>query len=427
MSKHIGSLVLVLFALISFSSLVNAAVTLTVENGLGYPGAHENRVDVSLHNPDDNIRAMQMDICDTENYLACTGCEPTSRIGGLCFHCISNELINGCCRVVMYNIEPSELIEPGAGPLITVNYTVSGNAPVQSCRDLNVENVEVSDEFNRHVDAISVPGDMCFQSCISDENCVDSSFCNGEETCNTGTGICMDGNDQCQSPTENFCEELTNQCVPEPTTPITLFVGSNAALPGSQSTIDLILYNPDNAVSKIEADICDDGNYLSCVEFTPNCQKVGGYDYSFLELDNGCCKLTLFIHALSSRSIMEPLNIGSITYNVAEGAPLGESIALNLKNVRVLDYDNNNELAVTSYPGEFCFSSDPDSDAVSDCEDNCPSISNPDQADTDGDGTGNVCENMNAAIPTLSEWGMIIFMTIIVGIGVITLRKKRMV
>jgi hypothetical protein len=31
------------------------------------------------------------------------------------------------------------------------------------------------------------------------------------------------------------------------------------------------------------------------------------------------------------------------------------------------------------------------------------------------------------AIPTLSEWGMIIFMTIILGIGVVTLLRRRMV
>ena len=30
-----------------------------------------------------------------------------------------------------------------------------------------------------------------------------------------------------------------------------------------------------------------------------------------------------------------------------------------------------------------------------------------------------------AAIPTLSEWGMIIFMTIILGLGVITILRRR--
>ena len=35
---------------------------------------------------------------------------------------------------------------------------------------------------------------------------------------------------------------------------------------------------------------------------------------------------------------------------------------------------------------------DYDGDGVLDGEDNCPTISNPDQEDTDGDGRGDVCE-----------------------------------
>jgi hypothetical protein len=43
--------------------------------------------------------------------------------------------------------------------------------------------------------------------------------------------------------------------------------------------------------------------------------------------------------------------------------------------------------------------------------------------------TGGVCggEIPPSAIPTLSEWGMIIFMTIILGVGVVTLLRRRMV
>ena len=46
--------------------------------------------------------------------------------------------------------------------------------------------------------------------------------------------------------------------------------------------------------------------------------------------------------------------------------------------------------------------------------------------ETDSDGIGDVCDSGNVAIPTLSEWEMIIFMTIIMGIVAMPLRKRRM-
>jgi len=54
------------------------------------------------------------------------------------------------------------------------------------------------------------------------------------------------------------------------------------------------------------------------------------------------------------------------------------------------------------------------------CDDGDPTTEN----DTCSDG---VCmgESGAAAIPTLSEWGMIIFMTIILGLGVITILRRR--
>jgi hypothetical protein len=68
-----------------------------------------------------------------------------------------------------------------------------------------------------------------------------------------------------------------------------------------------------------------------------------------------------------------------------------------------------------------------DNDSHGNACDNCPNADNEDQADSDGDGIGNVCDSAQAAIPTLSEWGMIIFMTIILGLGVISLLRRRMV
>jgi hypothetical protein len=72
---------------------------------------------------------------------------------------------------------------------------------------------------------------------------------------------------------------------------------------------------------------------------------------------------------------------------------------------------------------------DSDGDGIPDPSDNCPQTPNPGQADGDGDGIGDACDEVTPpmnAIPTLSEWGMIIFMTIIMGLGVVTLLRRRM-
>ena len=68
-----------------------------------------------------------------------------------------------------------------------------------------------------------------------------------------------------------------------------------------------------------------------------------------------------------------------------------------------------------------------DNDSYGDVCDNCPDVDNEDQADSNGNGVGDACETSGEAIPTLSEWGMIIFMTIILGLGMITLLRRRMV
>jgi hypothetical protein len=67
---------------------------------------------------------------------------------------------------------------------------------------------------------------------------------------------------------------------------------------------------------------------------------------------------------------------------------------------------------------------DSDSDDVNDDLDNCPYVYNPDQEDSDGNGVGDACEA--TSIPTLSEWGTIIFITVMMGIGVMILRKRKM-
>jgi hypothetical protein len=67
-----------------------------------------------------------------------------------------------------------------------------------------------------------------------------------------------------------------------------------------------------------------------------------------------------------------------------------------------------------------------DNDSHGDACDNCPLVDNEDQLDSNGNGIGDACDTNGEIIPTLSEWGMIIFMTMILGIGVVTLLRRKM-
>ncbi len=85
------------------------------------------------------------------------------------------------------------------------------------------------------------------------------------------------------------------------------------------------------------------------------------------------------------------------------------------------------ELAHFSYYGSIA-PLDTDSDGVFDdfdgVADNCPTVSNPDQTDSDGDDVGDACEHL-AEIPTVSEWGMVVMVLLVLTTGTIVLGRRR--
>ena len=150
--------------LIIFSPLLSQAadVTLTVGNGSGIPGSSDKQVEISLENLNDKVRGIQVEVCDVDNYLSCMGCEEAERASG--FLCSTSELTDGCCRVVLLDMGGGT-IEVGEGVICTLTYYASEGAPLGECRDLNPEDVKISDEFGDPFpssDIISEPGEFCF-------------------------------------------------------------------------------------------------------------------------------------------------------------------------------------------------------------------------------------------------------------------------
>lgn len=201
-------------------------VTLTVENSSGYRGSHNNLVEISLDNPNDTIRGVQMDICDVDNYLTYAGCEITERT--TMFYCVVNELVDGCCKVILVSLS-GYTIEVGTGAILKIMYDVSGEAPGGECRNLNPENAKVVYEDTQSLDVLSLPGEFCFKDCSSandcgveswcyyDKNCVngacestercpnDELYCNGEVMCDERNARCIDKGTPCQEDDGIYC------------------------------------------------------------------------------------------------------------------------------------------------------------------------------------------------------------------------------
>ena len=341
----------------SYSPLTEGSVTITVGEFTGYRGSHHNSVEVTLDNLDNKVRGIQVEICDVDNYLTCTGCETTERTSS--FDCYTNELENGCCRVILSSIG-DDLIEEGIGPVVTLKYDVSEEAPGEEFRNLNPENIKVLDEFSNPLDAIPVPGTFYFNDCTTSDDCDaglwcyynrscvngacqsiercpdDGLFCNGSEYCD-------EDNDECKNTIEpcSFCYSYGCTCNEDDD----LCIGCNLDndcdsicnpgesdphCSGSDNCPDV--FNPDQNDSDEDeiGDICDD------------CTDTDGDGYGTPGFPNNTCPL-----------------------------------------------DNCPYIANPSQE-------DADGDGVGDACDNCPEDYNPTQEDTDegvGDGIGDACDN----------------------------------
>ena len=146
--------------LISSNSCQAGVTTITMGNGSGLPGTQNSQVEISLQNPNDKSKGMQVDVCDVDDYLSCTVCETTGRASE--FTCSFNELENGCVRIILFSF--GDLIDEGTGAILNLTYKVSEEAPAGECRNLNLENIQVTDENNNPLEPTVIQGKFCFRS-----------------------------------------------------------------------------------------------------------------------------------------------------------------------------------------------------------------------------------------------------------------------
>lgn len=134
---------------------------------------------------------------------------------------------------------------------------------------------------------------------------------------------------------------------------IYLTIENGSGAPGSKNAIiEVSINNPVHAVKGIQADICDEGDYLRGV----GCEPVGyasGFTCAYNEMSDGCFRIVLL--SLSGDVIPEGEGpIIRISYDVAEDAPEGECTAITAKTVKVSDEDRN-ALRTVIREGSFCF------------------------------------------------------------------------
>ena len=337
-----------------FPSVTYPLVTLDVRDGSGVPGKSDNPVEVSLENLNDKVKGVSVDICDVGNYLSCAGCQATARTPG--FSCSTNELANGCVRVLLFSTL-GNLIEEGSGPIFTLKYEVSGGAPSAGCKNLNPEGVSIANENGSPFPSelvTSVSGNFCFLSCTTDQDCNDGLFCNGEETCDVGSGNCQDGTYPCQTPPNYSCEEETNQCLPG-LAPVFLAVGDGLGVPDSSGNlVEVSLQNFNDKVKGVSMEICDGGNYLSCTGCEATA-RTPGFSCSTNELDDGCVRVLLF--STQGNTIAEGSGpIFTLTYEVSGAAPEGGCKDLAPGEMSVAGEDGDPlQAPVILESGQFCF------------------------------------------------------------------------
>jgi hypothetical protein len=161
-------------------------IELEVLDTYSRPGFDGVSVDVTLNNPGNSIKAMQMKVVDECDMLTCTECVPDPDRATE-FVCSANEQPDGTCMVVVYATDPAALITQGEGTVFTVLYDVHDDVPSSVCCGIFVEEVSAADIFQEPLSVCTTDGQMCFLICgdIYPQDCLVGDC--------VGTPLCGDG------------------------------------------------------------------------------------------------------------------------------------------------------------------------------------------------------------------------------------------
>ena len=149
-------------------------VTLGVGYASGLPGAQDVPIPVTLDNPSGPVGAVQFELCaDPGNRLYFStpvACSTTSRTSG--FFCTTStsfdnpDIPSDCMRVIAANFQGG-VIDPGQGPILTIDYNVSAAAQEGQCIDPSLEIMDdsylkVGNENNDSLKVSVDTGQFCF-------------------------------------------------------------------------------------------------------------------------------------------------------------------------------------------------------------------------------------------------------------------------
>lgn len=299
--KYIHLIVIFGVSFFLFPQPNQAQVTLTVGDGSGYRGSYNNPVAVSLSNPGDRVKRVQMDLCDVDDFLSVLDCTVTDR-GSDGFTCQVISLPSGCARVNFSS--PGGLIEEDTGDIFTLKYNVSASAPDGGCRVIQQENYFVFDEFNNSLGVTPDDGNFCFNNCGGIGDCEDGLYCNGSEGCSGG--VCTHTGDPCPGSECETCQEDTDSCFDPAGTTCTddgLYCNGEEICSGSGSCNHA--GSPCPSATCVEVDdqctcgpgeSCDDGNFCNggetclggvCAQSGNSCLSQGLY--CDVEVDRCIC------------------------------------------------------------------------------------------------------------------------------------------